>query len=236
VELVLLPGMDGTARLFRRLSNALPAAWKKTALPYPADAPVAYEQLLRMVHSEAPSGPFLLVAESYSTPLAIRYAATQPRQLLGLVLCAGFASCPLRGWQRFAVKLFRPILFRLPLTQTAIQQLLLGRAASADLVSELRTALAAIKPEVLAGRLGHILACDVRADLAKIRVPALYLQARSDRLVGRQSLAEIQQIMPNILVKRIPGPHLLLHRQPEQAAKAILEFVLRVSQGAVEEI
>jgi pimeloyl-ACP methyl ester carboxylesterase len=224
---MLLPGMDGTARLYSRLMHALPGGWRKSAPHYPAEVSVNYDKLLRMVQSIAPERPFLLVAESYSTPLAIRFAATRPEHLKGLVLCAGFASSPVSGWRRFVARLLCPVLFHLPLTDRAIEIFLVGENAEPSLVAAVRTAISCVKPGVLAARLVEILGCDVRSEVARIEVPVLYLQAQGDRLVGRRSLDQILEIKGDVGVERIPGPHLLFQREPARTAKAIEEFVRR---------
>jgi hypothetical protein len=46
------------------------------------------------------SEPFVLLAESFSTPVAIRVAAENPTNLKGLILCAGFATSPVSGLPR----------------------------------------------------------------------------------------------------------------------------------------
>ena len=230
LEILLLPGMDGTGKLYLPLIAELSARARKSAPAYPAEAPLRYKQLLRIVETEAPERPFLLVAESFSTPLAILYAATHPKHLKGLVLCAGFATSPVRGWPRAAATMLSRILFLLPLPGAAIERFLLGRGADRELVADVRAAIRSANPRVLASRLMEILRCDVRAELRQIEVPVLYLAAQEDRLIPPRCLEEILQEKPDVVVKRIPGPHLLFQRAPQTAAKAIEEFA-RSIQG-----
>ena len=94
LRLVLLPGMDGTGELFADFLTALPSWIVPEVIRYPTDRNLSYAQLqaeLRPVLSR--SGPFVLLAESFSSPLAVRLAADAPSGLRGLVLCAGFV-CP----------------------------------------------------------------------------------------------------------------------------------------------
>lgn len=225
LDVLLLPGMDGTGRLYTRLLRALSESWRTTVVEFPGGEVAWYDELLPTVRSLAPEKPFLLVAESYSTPLAIRFASRRPEQLEALVLCAGFASSPVRGLPRLLVRLVGPVLFHLPLMSWVIQRYLLGVGADAALVEEVRAAIRAVRPEVLASRLKEILSCDVRSDLARIEVPILYLQAEGDRLVGTECLDEILRCKADIVVERIAGPHLLLQREPESATRAIVKFL-----------
>jgi pimeloyl-[acyl-carrier protein] methyl ester esterase len=89
LKLVLLPGTDGTGELFRPLIERLPREIECVPVRYPGDRWMSYLDLAGFVACQCPaSGPFVLVAESFSTPLAIQIAATRPENLVGLVLCA----------------------------------------------------------------------------------------------------------------------------------------------------
>ena len=217
--------MDGKADLLMPLMDALSEAPRKSVPHYLTDTVVNYDQLLSMLKFIVPEAPYLLIAESYSTPLAIRFAASHPPHLQGLVLCAGFASSPLRGWRRKAALIASRFLFRLPPSRSALGSFLIGKGADLALLNQLQTSIAAVKPKVLAARLREVLNCDVRGDLAKIEVPTLYIQAQDDRLIGPGSLSEILALKPGIVVDQISGPHLLFQREPIKAAAAIERFV-----------
>lgn len=170
------------------------------------------------------SEAFILVAESYSTPLAIKFAASKPANLVGIVLCAGFASSPIRGWRRAVGLFLAPVLFRFPLPDFALRFWLLGSEAPNSLLATVRGAISAVRPSVLASRLREVLKCDARAALRETKVPILYLQAKEDRLVGVSCFDEIRRISPEIKVTVIEGPHLILQRQPRNAAEVVVEF------------
>jgi pimeloyl-[acyl-carrier protein] methyl ester esterase len=225
-RLVLLPGFDGTSTLFKDFVSALGADFQSAWVRYPADDCLSYEELMPLVLPIMPvSEPFVLVAESFSTPIAIRYAAMKPPNLKGVVLCAGFARSPLRGWVRSAVRLLAPVLFRMGLPGFAARFLLIGYGAPSSLLSEVRAAVASVSPKVLGTRLRAVMACDVRADLAKIEVPLLYLRAKQDHLVGKRCFAEIRRIKVDAQKAGVSGPHLLLQRKPKEAAEIVGNFV-----------
>lgn len=224
LTLVLLPGMDGTGELFADFIEA-------TGLPcqivrYSPDKSLSYAELLRIVRSAAPtSDPFVVVAESFSTPLAIQFAAANPPNLKGLVLCAGFATSPIRGPHRKICSLFAPLLFRLPLPGFVDGIFLLGKNASASLHARVIAALSAIQPKVLSARLRAIRSCDARGALQQIAVQTLYIQAQHDRLVPTTCIKEMREIKPDMNVATLAGPHLILQREPEQAAQIIANFI-----------
>jgi pimeloyl-[acyl-carrier protein] methyl ester esterase len=92
--------MDGTGTLFREFVKALPEAFESEVVRYPSDRCLSYTQLAPFVRPAISiSESFVIVAESFSTPLAIQCAATNPPNLKGPVICAGFATSPVPGWQ-----------------------------------------------------------------------------------------------------------------------------------------
>lgn len=225
-RLVLLPGMHGTGELFSNFTRTIPEPKQIQALYYPTDVNPSYSQLLGAVQSFVPeSDPFVLLAESFSTPLAIQFAASNPPNLRGLILCAGFATSPIRGWRKSLAKLIAPLAFRLPLPKIALSHFLVGPDAPESLLSSVRAAIRSVKPAVLSARLRQVLAVDARLALSKISVPIFFIQAQQDRLVDRSCLEAIQRIKPQIEVAQIPGPHLILQREPEQSAQIVAKFI-----------
>ena len=231
-RLVLLPGMHGTGELFDEFMRMMPEPKHIEAPYYPADAIPSYDQLQAMVEFIAPaSEDFVLLAESFSTPLAIQYAATNPPNLRGLILCAGFATSPLRGCRRSFVSLIANLAFRLPLPRIAVSRFLVGPDAPESLHRAVRAAVCSVRPAVLAARLRQVLDVDVRSALRNISVPILYIQAQEDRLVGRSCLELIEGIRPQVEVAPIRGPHLILQREPQRCADIVARFMDRLQES-----
>ncbi len=218
--------MDGTGELFADFVKALQEAFKTETVRYPVEECLSYADLAHFLRSgTATPEQYVLVAESFSTPLAIQYAATNPPNLAGLVLCAGFATSPVVGWRRSIGSLLAPIFFRVGLPEFAARRFLVGRDAPDSLTVAVRAAVATVPAKVLWCRLRAVLACDVRADLSRVAVPILYLWGKHDRLVGVSSLEEIRRIKPQVTVEAIDGPHLLIQRESRQTAEAVARFV-----------
>jgi pimeloyl-[acyl-carrier protein] methyl ester esterase len=225
-RLILLPGMHGTGELFSEFTRIMPEPKQIQALCYPADANLSYQQLLAMVQSMVPeSEPYFLLAESYSTPLAIEFAATNPPNLKGLILCAGFASSPLTGPRSFLALLLAPLLFRMRIPPAAMNHFLIGPNTPESLQVAVRAAISSVKPGVMIRRLRDVLRCDMLQALSQVSAPLLYVQATSDKLVPRSCLAEIRSIRPDVRVAQIVGPHLILQREPKQSADVVAKFI-----------
>jgi pimeloyl-[acyl-carrier protein] methyl ester esterase len=66
--------MDGTGKLFAAFVEALPSGFKTEVVRYPADRCLSFSDLIHLIESTARcSEPFVLVAESFSSPLAIKW-------------------------------------------------------------------------------------------------------------------------------------------------------------------
>lgn len=226
--LVLLPGLDGSGDFFDPLCRQLPPQWRTHVVPYPGDQPLSYSELARVVLAALPGdGPFLLVAESFSGPVAIQVAATSPAGLMGVVLCATFARNPR--------PILRPLLglTRLAPVRAApmglLSRCLLGAAADASWAERIRQAMDKCSVAVLRARAREVLLVDVRSLLADIRVPVLYLQATKDWVVPAVALIEMQRVLPGIQVARIDGPHFLLQAKPGSCAEQIAMFAERLA-------
>jgi pimeloyl-ACP methyl ester carboxylesterase len=226
ITVVLLPGLDGTGKLFAGLLSELPPALRVRIVEYPAQRFLSYRQLIPVVKEVFPkSGPFVLVAESFSTPLAAKLAAERPPNLLGLILCNGFHANPVGRWSVLARPLARALLLGFSPPRWALEHLLIGSRAPEALRDTFREALRVVNPAVLAQRLRAALDCDGREDLARTEVPVLYIQAEHDHLVAPECFSQIQRIQPNATLLRLPGPHLLFQREPRKSAAAIVRFI-----------
>ena len=224
--LVLLPGLDGTGNLFANFVSALTPSLDTRIVRYPTDRLLSYADLFTFVVDAVPqTQPFVLLAESFSTPLAVRLAATNPASLKGLVICAGFIGNPVRGWLRHMKILAHPSFFRIPPPRFVIEYFLIGAHAPRELRDDVRRTLRSVSPEVVALRVQAVMACDASEQFVRVRVPTLYLQAEQDRLVRKSSFQEIQELKPDTVLVSIAAPHFVLQREPRKAADLIAHFV-----------
>lgn len=225
VHALLLPGMDGTGRLFAGLERELPAEIVARAVSYPSREPRSYDELLDEI--AVPDEPFGIVAESFSGPLGIRLAARHAERVRALVLVATFVRNP-----SALAAAFRPLahraLFALPLPDLALRLALLGLDAGGQ-VDAVRAAIQSVDPAVMAARLREIVDVDVRDELRRSTIPVLYLSGSRDRLVGPGSLAEMRRLRPDMESVVLDAPHLVLQRRPVEAARHIASFLRRVT-------
>jgi pimeloyl-ACP methyl ester carboxylesterase len=230
IALVLLPGMDGTGQLFDPFISALAGEFEIRVVTYPTSTPLNYAELEAIAREAIPKeGPYVILGESFSGPIAISLAASAPEQLMGLILCCTFVRNP-----RPALAVFGPLARLLPvrsLPASASARLLFGRFSTAKLRAALAHSLASVSPSVLRGRLRAVLAVDVSAKLAAVRVPLLYLRAARDRLVPASASTLVTHLSPQAQVVEIEAPHCLLQAAPAEASRAVATFLRRVQNA-----
>jgi len=227
-HLVLLPGLDGTGRLFGDIVKILPPALTTTIVSYPTDRFLPYAELLQHVSAAVPQTErFVVLAESFSTPLALKYAATNPSNLAAVVICAGFARNPIGGWSRLVKTVAKPWIFTLKAPRFVLEYFLTGENPPSALIQKIREISRLMRPEVLSGRVREVLECDATNDLARTKVPIMYLRGLHDRLLSPSCHREILRIRPDVVFATIEAPHLVLQREPQKAANLIVAFMAK---------
>jgi len=217
---MLLPGLDGTGQLFSAFIAALNPAAPARIMHYPPDRAQNYEQLTQRVQAALPpTNPFVVIAESFSGPIAITLAARRPPDLAGLVLVSTFARSPVRipGWAR-------PMLARLPracMTMTTPLRYALGKDATPALLAEFQQANATVSSAAWRSRIRALLEVDVTSVCGGIQVPVLCLTPSNDRVVARSAAESLIKDHPAWKHVRIEGPHFLLQARAAACAAAI---------------
>ena len=232
--LVLLPGMDGTGDLFAPFLRSLKNV-ETRVIAYPTDRFLDYDQLVAYVRARLPSiGLYVVLAESFSAPIAARIAAEPAAEMRALIICAGFDRSPIQGWKRWLLLHMASPLMRLPIGPRMIGFYLTGRNSPRWLLASVQSALKRVRPAVMAARVQALLRCE-RDESARVTLPSLYLQPRQDRLVSKRCAELMREAQPDVEIVYMNGPHLLLQRKPEQVAAVIQAFLDRLcgatSQG-----
>ncbi|MBW2523728.1 MAG: alpha/beta hydrolase [Deltaproteobacteria bacterium] len=217
---ILLPGLDGTGRLFEPFCAVVARAQRTcSVVRLPSRPACDYRQLADRLGSQLDLAGSVLVAESFSGPLALELAANHGAgSLAGVVLVASFVRPPVARLLRWLP--WRAIFATAP-PNWAIRRYLVGGAAPAALVAEVRSAVATVEASVLAQRVQAVLTADATEQLATCATDVLYLQATQDRLVRQPSVDAITQTRSDVAVVQIEAPHLLLQTRPKEAWAAI---------------
>jgi pimeloyl-[acyl-carrier protein] methyl ester esterase len=225
---VLLPGLDGTGELFAPLLQALGENVTTSVVRYGAE--LTFDEYVESAGKALPE-QCVLVAESFSGPVAIAVAARHPQKMRCLVLCATFAVSPFRALLS-AVRFVPARLFRPNMLLPTMVDYFCFSGVPVSLRPSPVSVVSTVPPAIMRARLACLANADVRTLLPRVATPTLYLRASTDRIVSSRLSRELTSQLPNVTVAEINGPHLLLQTRPRECAAAIASFVRADSDQA----
>jgi pimeloyl-[acyl-carrier protein] methyl ester esterase len=231
INLVLLPGMDGTGELFAPFVQALQANLqakniKIIVVSYPSNQVLSYAQLTELASAYIPQDEeYILLGESFSGPIAIMLAARADNQLKGLILSCTFARNPRPQLSKLSF-----MLPAMPINNMIMQlakRFLMANFNNENIAKILFATIQKVSPNVMRARLDAIIGADYTESLQKIKVPILYLQGKSDCLVPPSAGRYITEQAKNVELKEMHAPHLLLQIVPNEATEIVHAFIAK---------
>lgn len=227
MKLILLPGMDGTGKLFENFISCL-SEIDCSVIPLPQSGPQDVTSLSQCIREQLPSENFFLLAESFSGAIAAKLCEEPITNLRGMVFVGSFLSPPNRVALSLARALPIKILSKLPFSIFAIRKLMLGPNASDSLVEKFRNIIDTVPRETLKARfqaMQSLGSTNFSSD-----IPVLYLSGSGDHLVPRSKQSEFEQNFPNVEFSILDGPHFLLQTNPEASAQLVIKFTSRLTK------
>lgn len=168
-RLCLLPGLDGTGRLYAPLLRALGDGAVAETLAYDGTRFDGYAALAESLEPALRRHDgTVLVAESFAGPLAVLLAHRNPGRVGAVVLAASFVHRPLPFSFACAA-----VLERLPAVAPpmfALERVLAGGALPASLRAEFEAILDELPVEVMRRRALAALRVDVRRELCRCSI------------------------------------------------------------------
>lgn len=218
--LVLLPGLDGTGELFQPFLSFYPDKHTTRVIAYPDDQFLSYRQLEAHVRAQLPEKEdFILLAESFSGPVAAKIAQSPPSKLKAVIFVASFISNPRPVMLRLAFILPLSLILKVPLPDRIIELFCMHRATSKQTKQLLRSVLARVPAKLLAFRLRQIVR--FKSTLKQLSIPVSYLRAENDRLVSYRSAENLRMLCLNFDIVNVPGPHFILQSNPKTCARVV---------------
>lgn len=230
MKIILLPGMDGTGDLFADFAQALGVAADVQIVGYPRNQALGYAELESLVRAQLPrTEDFVLLAESFSGPIAMAIAAQAPSNLRGLVLCCTFARPP-----SMLLAISMPIMHWFGVPKWTLPMLapwLLGPQYKRDQLENLKRVLESVSQSVLYCRLKAVHSVNAVAQLREVKAPTILLWADHDHVLGPSVLCELSQTLPAMCIRRLEGPHLLLQTRASECAQQVRSFLDYLGTG-----
>ncbi len=220
-----MPGMDGTGLSFEPVLPFLPKNAKVTIVRYPADKLLSFDETVECAAAQIPAGdPPIVIAESFSGPVAIKMIGSGRVKAKALILCATFAKSPRPVVWRVMRFLRLPMLIKPDMPRSFFRFVIGDDKLIDNLLPLWKKVHARVPARVMQHRLKIINEIDVTAWLAKIKIPCCYLQALNDRLVPASCAEKIKKIAPFVEIKKISAPHFILQAEPQACLEAIEDF------------
>ena len=221
MQLILLPGMDGTGILFKPLIEKLPKSLSTTVISYPLDDKLSYQDLVFFVKEYLPENEnYIIVAESYSGPIAYLLAQEQPERLKLVIFVASFLKPPIPVLLKLLSIFPLEKLLDVKIPSFITRYLMLGAKIDKETLNLFNQTLEQVSGTVLAKRFREIarLSCELKS----MHIRSVYIQATNDKLVSSQNVDVFKQCCNELSVFRVPGPHFILQANPEDCARIIV--------------
>jgi pimeloyl-ACP methyl ester carboxylesterase len=221
--LYLLPGLDGTGRLYGPLVAELSTDHDVCVVEYCVDRFESYEALASEIEDRLSlDRPYAIIAESFAGPLATLIAAARPAGLKGVVIAASFLCRPVRASSVLAGVL-SALPAWLPPPMVLIEAILLGRWKTPQMRQALDTALRSVRPAVLKTRLKAALRVDASDAYACVHVPVLNIRASSDDLLRSDAYRDFDNLNADFV--EVDAPHFVFQALPQESANCIRRFL-----------
>lgn len=224
MRLVMLPGLNGSDRLFEPLLPCLDGLHIECC-NLPEQGQQTYAALAEALLPKLGSSPYILLGESFSGPLAYAIAQRHPPGLCGVIFAASFLQQP---HPLLALTPYLPLPRNLLRTRPLLQLFCVNGQASPELFELLSEEIRQLPNELVRQRL--LTLNQLQAPKQPLTLPVLHLHARQDRLITRKAAASVQQHCQDLRQMDIDGPHFLLQSQPQASAKAIKAFIEELIQ------
>jgi sigma-B regulation protein RsbQ len=174
------------------------------------------------VRAELPAAsPYVVIAESFSGPIAFQVAERPVGDLRAIVLIASFVSRPFGFAGMLFARLPLTLLFRMPRPGWILKWLLMDSATPSETVHNVQRAISSVSPRVLAARLRELLTGDCTKAARACAVRIVCLNAGRDRLLGRSASEALRENSQAVEILTVSAPHFPLRCAPQAAVAAI---------------
>jgi len=218
VKVLLIPGMDGTGKLFSPLLDELPNGLDTQVVclnDLITQNPI--EQALEIA-SLIGSEEVIILSESYSGYIAYHLSLLPNLNIKHVIFAASFLENP--TWLSRLNKLLPLNLVRSDvIPDIALSSVLFAQRNNKKLVNLFSSSLKLINNSTLRHRL-KVIANLVRPS-DSLSVPCTYVQASNDYLVSNKSVDVFKELCININVVKANGGHFIVQSNPQYFSKLV---------------
>ncbi len=219
-RILLMPGLDGSAKLFDRFAAEIPTEHNVKAIIYPNEMTRLDELYAYAMDSIVDGEPPVVVAESFSGVLLCQMLRDQV-PLRAAVFAASFSVAP--HPTLISLALGMPEFVARVSTSIAISHACLNGIDDTTLKTQISECVKSVPYRTLTGRLNSLLRIQDKPCISD--VPILVLAAKHDRLLDRRSKQSLRRTFQSATVVEINSPHFLLQAHPKVCWQEIARFI-----------
>ena len=218
-QIILLPGMDGTGRLYKPLLKEIGGRYKVKVVSYPKNEPLTYTELTAFVRSQLVDDvEYVIVAESFSGKVACLLAEDNSINIRNIIFIASFLTSP-NKYMKYIPNWLLKFLFSAYVPSVIARSCLFDASVRKSLVNEFRDIIRSANKAVLAFRFCEM--ASLRSDTETVLIPALYIRAKYDKLIKSIHVEDFRRKFNKFDLVEIEGPHFLAQSEPEKCWKII---------------
>jgi pimeloyl-ACP methyl ester carboxylesterase len=218
---VLLPGLDGTGKLFDRLLAVIGGSHTCTVVRYPESA-ASLNDLVAFARTAIAQVDYsVVIAESFSGVVLARLLSERKTRIRAAVFAASFMETPRRYLLCGALRV--PETVARVAMAAVIKHFCVSRCNDAGLREEIFRVVDSVPYRTLLMRLA--LLRDLEERVIETVVPVLALQAAGDRVLDGSARDSIRRRIPGARIEMVEGPHLLLQAEAAECWRVIENFV-----------
>ncbi len=218
MKLVLLPGMDGTGKLFEDFLSFYDGDHQ--VIPLPEEGGQSTNELAKYILSHLPSENIILLAESFSGSIVPSLLKKSDSNIKGVIFVASFISCPNPVLVSIARYLPIKLLARIPGAGLFHRFFFLGSSVSTKTLNKFCNVIDSLPTQTLINRLKNMKNLPKRFSFST-DIPCVYLKPTRDKLVPKAKMVQIESVFNNSSHTYIDGPHFILQSKPEEMAAQI---------------
>ncbi len=221
-KILILPGLDGTGKLLRRFIQAAPDSVRCEAVIYDPHFITLDDFVSTVVTKLGCDDKIILIAESFSGPIATQVALRIPERIAAIIFATSFVQPPHKPL--LSLTRFMPA-FSFDIARAAlVKRFCLNGVGDENMIDEALAVVRALRSATIKRRftvLDHL----PSGQAMQRDMPVLSLYAASDRLMTPSATSSIARTFAKTTCVAVEAPHFLLLTRAEECWHHIYKFL-----------
>jgi pimeloyl-ACP methyl ester carboxylesterase len=222
LKVILLPGLDGTGKLFESMLSSLVGQFDFEVISYDSLDGRTYLEQANELAVKFDKQKVIIVAESYSGRVAYELYRLMGGRVVSIVFIASFVTKP-----SFLARFVNHVpLFALKsnfVSKSLLYLIGFSLQGGYGLTAHVFKSTVLANQEKLKSRLDNIAHLDEVSDM--IRCKVTYIRPTKDLLVGEKAFQFLKSICSDLSVIEIGGGHFIAQAKPDKCAACINDAI-----------